>query len=113
MSKKNRGKAPKNSPGAGARIAIGLLAALGLAAGVFYWKAPAPSSTASLKARVPGGERRPTLSPVLFTGVVAQAYQVAREIPQILDQLYCWCQCVEGHGHKSNLSCFADSHAAG
>lgn len=116
MSKKNRGKTPKNSPGGrggGARIAIGLVAALGLAAGIFYWKAPTPSSTASLKARVPGGERRPTLSPALFTGVVAQAYQLAREIPQVLDQLYCWCKCIENHGHKSNLSCFVDSHAAG
>src|SRR3972149_2307871 len=63
MSKKNRGKAPKNSPGAGARIAIGLLAALGLAAGVFYWKAPAPSPTPSLKARAPRGAAQPLLLP--------------------------------------------------
>ncbi|MBI3128409.1 MAG: hypothetical protein HYZ11_12455 [Candidatus Tectomicrobia bacterium] len=109
--KKHKPQAKKAS---GARIAAGLLAALGLAGGVFYWMAP-PSKIdpAALKARVPGGERRPTLSPALFTGVVAQAYQVAKEIPQILDQLYCWCRCIENSGHKSNLSCFVDSHAAG
>lgn len=116
MGKKNprkQSKSPRGSQGGGVRLAVGLLAVLGLAAGIFYWKAPAPSSTAALKARVPGGERRPTLSPALFTGVVAQAYQVAREIPQVLDQLYCWCKCIENSGHKSNLSCFVDSHAAG
>lgn len=117
MAKKGaRGIPPKSrgggKPAGGMRLAVGLLAVLGVAAGIFYWKAPAPDQTA-VKARVPGGERRPTLAPVLFTGVVAQAYQVAREIPQILDQLYCWCKCIENSGHKSNLSCFVDSHGAG
>lgn len=58
-------------------------------------------------------ETRPTLSPTLFTGKIAQAYQAAREIPQVLDQLYCYCQCQESHGHKSLLSCYVDNHAAG
>ncbi len=63
--------------------------------------------------RVPGGETRPTLDPALFTGAVSRAYQVAREIPQVLDQIYCHCRCVENSGHLSNLSCFVDRHGAG
>lgn len=58
-------------------------------------------------------ETRPTLSPTLFTGKIAQAYQAAREVPQVLDQLYCYCQCQETFGHKSLLSCYVDNHAAG
>ncbi|MBI1987013.1 MAG: hypothetical protein HYS70_01520 [Nitrospinae bacterium] len=58
-------------------------------------------------------ETRPTLSPTHFAGKIAQAYQVAQEIPQVLDQLYCYCQCQETFGHKSLLTCYVDNHAAG
>ncbi|MBI2999509.1 MAG: hypothetical protein HYY46_13835 [Deltaproteobacteria bacterium] len=40
------------------------------------------------------------------------AYQVAQEIPDILDQLYCYCECDKHMGHLTLLSCFVDSHAA-
>lgn len=65
-------------------------------------------SNQSLKLR----ETRPTLSPALFTGRVAEAYRVAREIPQILDRLYCYCRCAENFNHKSLLSCYVDKHAS-
>lgn len=54
-----------------------------------------------------------TLSPDLFTGKTAQAYQVAREIPQVLSKIFCYCGCDMSAGHKSNLDCFKDEHAAG
>lgn len=57
-------------------------------------------------------ETRPTLSPALFVGDVAQAYQAARDIPEVLDQLYCYCRCAENFGHKSLLSCYVDKHAS-
>ena len=34
------------------------------------------------------------------------AYRVAREIPGILDGLYCHCDCAERDGRRSLLSCF-------
>ena len=71
------------------------------------------SGPGSAYARVPGGEKRAPLSPSLFSGDVARAYQVAHEIPGVLDQLYCHCKCIENSGHLSNLSCFADRHGAG
>ena len=52
------------------------------------------------------------LSPSLFVGQTARAYQIVQEIPEILDQLYCYCECDKHLGHQSLLSCFVDSHAA-
>jgi len=51
-----------------------------------------------------------TLSPELFTGNKRLAYQVAKEIPQTLAQLPCYCHCDRGHGHKSLHSCFESEH---
>jgi hypothetical protein len=57
-------------------------------------------------------ETRPTLDPARFVGKALRAHQVAREIPDVLDRLYCYCGCDKLAGHKSLLSCFTDSHAA-
>ncbi len=59
-----------------------------------------------------GGETRPTLSPVLFVGNVAKAYNLARENRELLDSIYCYCNCKKNFGHKSLLSCYVDKHAA-
>ena len=53
---------------------------------------------------------RPTLSPELFSGNERLAYQAAKEIPQTLAQLPCYCHCDKGFGHKSLLSCFETEH---
>lgn len=57
-------------------------------------------------------ETRPTLDPALFVGKARLAHQIAREIPGVLDQLYCYCECDKHMGHKSLLSCYTDGHAA-
>ena len=57
-------------------------------------------------------ETRPTLDPARFVGKAALAHRVAREIPDTLDQLYCYCECDKHMGHKSLLSCYTDGHAA-
>lgn len=59
-----------------------------------------------------GGETRPTLSPVAFVGNVARAYDVARKNRELLDSMYCYCNCKKHFGHKSLLTCFVDKHAA-
>jgi len=59
-----------------------------------------------------GGETRPTLSPVLFVGNVAKAYNLAGQNRELLDSMYCYCNCKENFGHKSLLSCYVDKHAA-
>jgi len=57
-------------------------------------------------------ETRPTLSPALFKGTVRAAYQIARDIPEVLDQLYCHCHCKENFNHISLLTCYVDNHAS-
>jgi hypothetical protein len=52
------------------------------------------------------------LSPALFVGKIETAYQVAQDTPDVLDQLYCYCQCDKHSGHRSLLSCYTDNHAA-
>jgi Protein of unknown function with PCYCGC motif len=53
-----------------------------------------------------------TLDPNLFSGKAKEAYQVAREIPEILAQVPCFCEC-EPFGHENLLDCFIDNHGAG
>jgi hypothetical protein len=53
-----------------------------------------------------------TLDPNLFAGQAKRAYQVAREIPEILAQMPCFCGC-EAVGHQSLLDCFVDRHGEG
>ena len=58
------------------------------------------------------GERRQTLGPGLFKDTeVKKAYQAAKEIPWVLDSIYCYCECQKYFGHKSLLSCYVDNHA--
>jgi hypothetical protein len=53
-----------------------------------------------------------TLDPSLFRGKSKQAYQIAREIPEVLAQIPCFCEC-EVFGHENLLDCFIDGHGAG
>ena len=53
-----------------------------------------------------------TLDPKLFRGKTRQAYQIAREIPVVLAQIPCFCEC-EAFGHENLLDCFIDQHGAG
>ena len=99
---------------------VGLALVLGLAA-IAAWRGAretaetTPALTrpaADADATVARRETRPTLDPALFVGKARAAHQVAREIPDVLDRLYCYCECDKHAGHKSLLSCFTDGHAA-
>ncbi len=58
-----------------------------------------------------GGETRPVLRPSRFTGKIARAYRVAEEKRDLLDSLYCYCNCKPNLGHKSLLTCYTNNHA--
>jgi hypothetical protein len=74
--------------------------------------APSPERAELKKGNINLQENRPTLSPAMFSGKVRKAYEIAREIPEVLDQLYCYCRCRENFGHKNLLSCYVDTHAS-
>ena len=63
-------------------------------------------------ASIKGGETRPTMSPALFVGRASAAYAVAREIPEVLDHIHCYCECKKHHNHKSLLTCYVTKHGA-
>jgi hypothetical protein len=84
---------------------VGLPAVVG--GGVWWLSSPPPREASSIRRR----EMRPTLEPSRFTGKVALAHQAAREIPDVLDQLHCYCGCDRSVGHVSLLSCYTDNHA--
>lgn len=53
----------------------------------------------------------PTLDPAKFERAdVRAAYQVAKEIPEVLAQQPCYCYC-ERQGHRGLLDCFRTEHA--
>jgi uncharacterized protein with PCYCGC motif len=45
--------------------------------------------------------------------VVARAYQIANDIPGVMAQQPCYCNCDKFFGHSSLLDCFASDHTAG
>jgi len=53
-----------------------------------------------------------TLDPNFFKGKAKKAYEIAKEIPEVLVQMPCFCEC-EGYGHENLLDCFIDNHGAG
>lgn len=53
-----------------------------------------------------------TLAPEMFMGNIRLAYQAAKDIPEILAQLPCYCHCDMSKGHKSLHTCFEDEHGA-
>ena len=58
------------------------------------------------------GQLGPPLPETQFFGKAREAYRVAREIPQTLAQLPCYCHCDRSFGHKSLHTCFEDDHAS-
>ncbi|MBI5815272.1 MAG: hypothetical protein HZB29_06635 [Nitrospinae bacterium] len=61
-------------------------------------------------------EKRPTMDPALFSGdpYVESAYRAAKEFPEALDKMFCYCYCSinPDFKHKSLLTCYVDGHAA-
>jgi hypothetical protein len=62
---------------------------------------------------IPRRPRPTTLSPALFGGKTARAYQVAKEAPELIEQMSCYCGCNKSHNHQNNLDCYVDRHAFG
>ena len=82
-------------------------------------KKPTPKPAAPTNSCTTCRERRPTLDPARFAkGAepgVKEGYEIARKYPATLDQIHCFCECAESpmFHHKTLLTCFTDTHAAG
>jgi hypothetical protein len=63
-------------------------------------------------------ERQPTLDPAGFSKAepgAQEGYEIARKYPATLDRIHCFCECAESpmFHHKTLLTCFTNTHAAG
>jgi hypothetical protein len=73
-----------------------------------------PSQPSSVRSAAPAAAAKyATLSPDMFTGRVREAYQAARDVPEVLKQVQCYCGCNRTAGHQSNFDCFTDEHGFG
>lgn len=57
-------------------------------------------------------ETRPiTLPPESFSeGEVRRSYQAAKDYPEVLETVACYCGCYGSAGHRNNLDCYRDNH---
>jgi len=122
MARKNKKRCPEKSRKKSNKIGKNFLFLIGgviLAIVIFLFLAGRmPFTGAGSKVgksfSVQGGETRPVLDPSLFTGMARAAYAAAKEYPEVLDQVFCYCTCDEPpFNHKSLLSCFTDNHGKG
>jgi hypothetical protein len=43
---------------------------------------------------------------------IVKVYAMAEEIPEVLDGIYCYCECSKHSGHYSLLECYESDHGA-
>ncbi len=76
----------------------------------------ATDSTLRNRLVLPAGPKTPrpaTLSPNGFSDPeVSRTYQIAKDIPEVLENMPCYCGCYGSSGHRNNLDCFTDNHGA-
>lgn len=59
---------------------------------------------------VPRPVRPVTLDPSPYAGRVREGYRIAKEQPELLERMPCYCGCYLKDGHQNNLDCFRDRH---
>ena len=88
------------------------IAAVAIMAGIAWVSLRGTSEPADDSAAI--AKSAEVLSPTLFNDERTRAaYQVAKDIPEVLEQLPCFCGCMTSFGHKNNLFCFKDQHGSG
>ena len=88
-------------------LGLGMVAVVAVIAWVFLGD-PGEQFTASGKKLIY------TMEPSYFSSdpKARAAYQVAKDMPEVLAELPCFCGCMSAYGHESNLFCFKDEHGA-
>ncbi|MFQ6089567.1 MAG: CYCXC family (seleno)protein [Candidatus Methanofastidiosia archaeon] len=97
-----RSKKKKNGKGWIFVVAI-LLSAI-----FMLWNSGKNTQEVAREIPVGDGKVYETLSPSFFSGKIAKGYRVAKEDPELLSKLFCYCYCEMG----SLLGCYKDDHAS-
>lgn len=92
-------------------LALGVIA-VAIIAGIGWYSLRGTSNETETSVQLSQSDG--VLSPTIFDDAKTRAaYQVAKDIPEVLEQLPCFCGCMSHYGHKNNLFCFKDQHGAG
>jgi hypothetical protein len=92
-------------------LVLGAVFATALTGGVLGYRNHVRA--ASLAHRYTNSNLAPiTLDPQAFDGEARETYRIARERPELLAKLHCYCQCDVKLGHRNLLDCYRDTHAA-
>ena len=60
---------------------------------------------------IPQRPRPITLEPTAFADAeIRQAYQAAKDAPEALETVACYCGCYSEAAHRNNLDCYKDNH---
>ncbi len=60
---------------------------------------------------IPHATRPITLPPESFADdETRRAYQAAKDYPEVLETIACYCGCYGSFGHRNNLDCHKDNH---
>ena len=108
MGKSSKEKNTSNSSTARLINVLLIVGALAITGGIIWYTVKGPSESAP-RAALPKPNVT-TMDPALFSGRTREAYQAAKEVPEVLAQLPCYCGCMSGFGHRNNLDCFHDEH---
>jgi len=135
MGKQKKGKHAAAPPRKSKRVYQGILAvaAVGMMVSIYFFGGRGPSSGGSegltplppaaptaanpaLRNRIilPAIPQRPrpiTLEPASFPDPeIRQAYQAAKDAPEVLETVACYCGCYSDSAHRNNLDCYKDNH---
>lgn len=101
-----------NSPASNTARTINLLLVVGalVFTSLIIWYTMKGPATQTAQREVLPKPSVVTLDPMMFSGRARTAYEAAREVPEVLAQLPCYCGCMSGFGHRNNLDCFHDEH---
>ncbi len=121
VKKKGKKKGYPKKPTTKSRwlLLVGVLVVV-VGTGGYWWLRSGPVAAPALGAgpafalpAIPRNPRPVTLPPNLFSGKVAEAYRIAREAPELIERMPCYCGCYKNVSHQNNLDCYVDKHAAG
>jgi hypothetical protein len=112
-SKKTRDDVNGKDRSSNILLAIAAVLVLGLIAYVSLQSTGQQESNSNSPSAVRQATVFPTLDPAMFTGRTRDAYQAAKDVPEVLSEVDCYCGCMENSGHQNNLFCFMDQHGVG
>jgi hypothetical protein len=90
--------------------AIYAAAAIIIASAVLWYRSD--SGAESIVHRYERAATPITLDPQAFGGEARETYRIARNRPDLLAKLHCYCHCDVRLGHRNLLDCYRDPHAA-